>query len=154
MTATAFSGNGIGGGRLLFVDMRVRSLLIRHARQHAVTRIFGVPRDEQSLLVTLLLIGAAGTVVKGLAPRPWPRLSGADAAIGGSLVNAAFRGIAGTPSGAMPLAGALIALAVVSRSVRPAVAGSARELRGLTHEFRQAFGGRYGHSVAAANGGT
>jgi hypothetical protein len=63
---------------------------------------------------------------------------------GASLVNVAFRGIAGAPSGTMPLAGGLIAFALVSHSVRSAVAGSAREIRALTRDVRAAFGARYG----------
>lgn len=145
----AFNGDEIGGARLLFVDMSVRRLLMRHARQSVVTRIFGIPREEQSFLVTMIVIGGTGAVVRGLVPRR-PRPSGADAAIGGFLLNSTFRGVAGAPSGSMPAAGALIAFALLASSLRPAVAGSAREVRALTRHFRQAFGARYGHSVARA----
>jgi hypothetical protein len=141
----AFNGAEVHGARLLFVDMRLRSLLLREARRGAVTRVFGVPRDDQSLLATMILFGAAATVLGGLAAQPWPRPTGADAQIGGALVNAAFRGIAGPPSGTMPLAGALIAFAVVSHSLRPAVAGSAREARALARRARAAFSARYAH---------
>jgi hypothetical protein len=142
---SAANGDAIGGAQLLFVDMRFRSLLVRHARQTAVTRVFGVPAEDQSFLVRAILIGAAGTVVWGLVPRPWHRPSGADAEIGGLLLNAAFRGLAGAPSRNMPIGGALIALAVLSHSLRPAVAGSAREMHALERYFRHAFGARYGH---------
>jgi hypothetical protein len=43
----------------------------------------------------------------------------------------------------MPLAGALIAFGLLSHSLRPAIAGSARQVRGLTQELRTAFGARY-----------
>jgi hypothetical protein len=62
-----------------------------------------------------------------------------------SLLNATFRGIAGAPSGTMPLAGGLIALAMLSHSLRPALTGSAREVRALARDVRMAFGARYGH---------
>ena len=136
----------IGVARSLFVDARVGSLLAADARQRVVTRVFGVPRDDQSLVVTLILTGAVATVLRGFVPRPWPRPSGADAAIGGSLLNATFRGIAGAPARNMPLAGALIAFAMLSHSVRPAVAGTAHEVRALAREVRAAFGARYGLS--------
>jgi hypothetical protein len=139
-----FDPDEVGGAKLLFVDVRVRSNLMGEARRLGVTRVFGVPREDQSFLVTMILIGAAGTVLRGLAARPWPHPSGADTAIGGSLLNATLRGIAGAPSQTMPLAGALIAFAVLSRSVGPAVAGSAREVRALAREAGAAFGGRYG----------
>jgi hypothetical protein len=139
------NGDDVHGAALLFVDMRVRSLMMRQARHGAVTRMFGVPRADQSFLVTMILIGAVAAVLRDLTPRPWPHPTGADARIGASLVNVAFRGIAGAPSRNMPLAGGVIAFAVLSHSVRPAVAGSAREVRALTREVRAAFGARYGH---------
>jgi hypothetical protein len=139
-----FNRDEVHGASLLFVDMRLRSLMMREARRGVVTRMFGVPRDEQSFLATMVLFGAVAAVLRGFAARPWPSPSGADAAITGSLLNAASRGIAGAPSRTMPLAGALIAFAVVSHSLRPAVAGSAREARALARQARAAFGARYG----------
>jgi hypothetical protein len=135
----------VHGTTLLFVDMRVRSLMMRQARQGAVTRVFGVPRPDQSFLATMILIGAVAAVLRDLTPRPWPHATGADARIGASVLNVAFRGIAGAPSRNMPLAGGLIAFALVSHAVRPALAGSAREIRAVTREIRAAFGARYGH---------
>jgi hypothetical protein len=138
----------VGGAKLLFVDVRTRSLLTGEARRRGVTRVFGVPRADQSLLVTVILIGAVGTVLRGFAAAlPRPRPSGADAAIGGSLLNATFRGIAGAPSRNMPLAGGLIAFAVLSHSLRPAVAGSARTAHAVAHEVRTVFGARYGRHL-------
>jgi hypothetical protein len=139
----AFNAGDLGVARMLFVDIRVRSLLMGEARRRAVTRVFGVPSDDQSLLVTMILLGAAGSVVRGFAPRPWPRPSGVHAAVGASLLDAMLRGIAGAPSRNVPVAGGLIALALLSRSLRPAVVGSAREVRALAHEMRAAFGARY-----------
>jgi hypothetical protein len=141
--AAAFNGGEVGVARMLFVDVRVRSLLLGEARRRAVTRAFGVPPDGQSLLVTMILLGAAGSVVRGFAPRPWPRPSRAHAAVGGSLLNTMLRGIAGAPSRNVPLAGGLIVFALLSHSLRPAVAGSAREVQALAHEVRSAFGARY-----------
>jgi hypothetical protein len=142
------STDDLRGAQLLFRDVGVRSLLLREARHRAVRRVFGVPLSEQSVLVTVLLLGAWATVLRDLMPRPWPHPSRADAAIGGALVNATFRGLAGVPSQTMPLAGGLIAVAILSRSLRPAVAGSAREARALAREVRTAFGARYGHASA------
>lgn len=139
----ALHRDGPGLGTMLYTDLRVRSLLLGEARKRLATRAYGVHRDDQSFLVTAILIGAAATVVRDLAPRPFPRPSRTGAAIGGSMVNAALRGIAGEPSRTMPLAGALIAFGLLSHSLRPAIAGTARELHGLTRELRAAFGARY-----------
>ena len=54
-----------------------------------------------------------------------------------------LRGIAGAPSQNVPLAGGLIAFALLSHSLRPAVAGSAREVHALAHGARAAFDARY-----------
>jgi hypothetical protein len=61
----------------------------------------------------------------------------------GAVFIAALRGIAGQPSRTMPLAGALIAFGLLSHSLRPAIACTAREVHGLTRELRAAFGARY-----------
>jgi hypothetical protein len=139
----AFNGGDAGVASMLFVDARVRSLLAGEARRRVVTRVFGIPAGDQSLLVTLILVGAAGAAVRDFVPRPWPRLSRTHALAGGSLLNTTLSGIAGAPSRNVPLAGGLIAFALVAHSLRPAVAGSAREVRALTHELRSAFGARY-----------
>jgi hypothetical protein len=86
-----------GLGTILYTDLRVRSLLLGEARKRVATRAFGVHRDDQSFLVTAILIGA----------------------------------------------GALIAFGLLSHSLRPAIAGTAREVRGLTRDLRAAFGARY-----------
>jgi hypothetical protein len=131
------------GARMLLVDVGVRSLLIGEARRRAVTRVFGVPADEQSLLVTMILLGAVGTVARGLAPRQFPRPSRTHAAVGGTLMDATLRGIAGAPSAGVPFAGGLIAVALLSHSLRPAVAGALHEVRAFAHGIGTVFGVRY-----------
>ena len=130
--------------RMLFVDVGVRSLLAGEARRRAVTRLTGIPAEDQSLLVTVIVLGAAGTVVRGFAPR-LPRPSGTQATIAGTLLNTTLRGIAGPPSATVPLAGGLIALALVSHSLRPTVAGAVHEVRSLAHGIGSAFRARYRH---------
>jgi hypothetical protein len=138
----AFDGDELGLARLLLVDVKVRSLLIAEARRHGVTRVSGIPREDQSLLVTMIVFGAAASVALEYVSRPVVRPTGADAALGGVLANAGLRGLAGTTSGAMPFAGALMAFAVLSHGLRPAVAGSARGFRALTHGIETVFGAR------------
>ena len=128
--------------RMVFVDVGVRSLLLGEARRRAVTRVFGIPAEHQSLLVTMILLGAAGTAARGLAP-PLPRPSRTDAAVGGTVLNTTLRGIAGPPSARVPLAGGLIAFALLSHSLRPTVAAALHEVRALAHGIGSAFGVRY-----------
>jgi hypothetical protein len=141
LTATAFDELGEVGQA--FVDVRVRSLLVGEVRRRGVTRAFGVPAEDQSLLVTMILLGAVATVLRKFVARPMPHASGADAALGGVLLNVALRGFAGPPSRAMPLAGALVAVAVAAHSVRPVVAGSVREIRRLPREVGTVLGVRH-----------
>lgn len=129
---------GANDAGTLLVDVRTGSLLLREVRRQAVTRAFGIPPEEQSILGTAILVGAAVTVARGVLA-PWPRLSGADAAMGGAVLNEGFRSLAGPPSRAMPLAGALIAVAVASHAVRPMVAGAAHEARTFGHAVRAAL---------------
>jgi hypothetical protein len=132
----------LGGADLLFMDVRLRSLLIAEARHRAITRVFGTRTEDQSAFATLILLGAGAAVLRDLLPRPW-HPSRRDAVLGGSLMNASLRGLAGAPSKGMPLAGGLIAAAILSHSLRPAVVGSAREVRAMTRQVRAAFGARY-----------
>jgi hypothetical protein len=141
---SAFDGDDVAGARLLFVDMRVRSLLLREARRAVVTRMFGIPREDQSFLVTIIVLGSAAAAVRGLVVRPLLRPSGGDLAIGGAVVDTVIHGIAGPPSRVVPLAGPLIAFALLARSLRPAVAGSVRGSRGLARGFGAVLGVRHG----------
>jgi hypothetical protein len=127
---------------MIFVDVGVRSLLLSKARRSAVTRVFGVPAEGQSFLVTMILLGSVGAVARGLAPGSVPRPSRMHAAIGGSAVDTAVRGIAGAPSKHVPFAGGLIVFALVAHSLRPTVAGVAHEVRALVHEVK-VLGTRY-----------
>ena len=134
--------NELAGAGEFVIDRRVEALLVREARRRALTRIFGIPGEEQSLLVTIILAGSAATVLGGLLARPLPHPSGDDAAIVGAVVNAGFGAMMGT-SRAAPVAGGLITFAVVAHALRPVVAGSARQGRALLHELRGAYDARY-----------
>ena len=125
-------------------DMRVWALLLGEARRRTLTRLYGVPSDQQSFLVTVALLGAGGAVLAGLVPHPSLHATRTDAAIGGTLVNATLRGVAGAPSQTMPLAGALIAFAIIGHALRPAVAGTIHDVEVFTHRMRSAFTARYG----------
>jgi hypothetical protein len=156
----AGDGRGVGGRRdelgpagLLFVDVKIRSALVTEGRRRAVTRLFGIPRGNQSWLVTTILIGAGAMVARDALTVPWRRPSGSDVAIGGALVNVMGRGLAGAPSNAMPLAGGLIALALLARGLRPAMSESARDVRALGHQVGSAFGTRYMHHGVAVEHG-
>jgi hypothetical protein len=126
----------LGGAGSSLVNARVASILMRYARQRALTRMFGVPPEDQSALVTIALLGAGATVARGVVVPLLRRPSGTDLAIGCAVANTGLRGIAGPPAASIPLAGALIAVAVLAHSVRPAVAGTVHEIALAAHGLR------------------
>ena len=132
----------VAGTGLFLAERRVEALLIGEARRRVVTRMFGIPGNEQSLFVTVILAGSAATALGGLVARPG-RPSGGDVAIACAVLNATIGAITGVSSRAAPLVGGLITFAVVAHAVRPVVAGSARQGRALLHEIRAAYDARY-----------
>jgi hypothetical protein len=87
----------------------------------------------------LAVLGGAAGVLAGFAARPLPHPSGTDLAIGGAVINTGLRGLAGPPSAAVPLAGALIGFALVSHAIRPTSARSVHGVARLEHDARTAF---------------
>ena len=110
-----------------------------------MAQVFGIPREQQTVLMKLILTGALATVLEGLAPRPSRILpSGGDTATGVAVLSAGLRGIAGGPSRIIPAAGALIGCAVLAHALRSAVARSGRRVQALV----QAAEAHYGHHSA------
>jgi hypothetical protein len=136
-----------------YVDLKARSLVVGEVRRRGLTRAFGVPGDEQSLLVTLILLGALATVAKEYASR-LPKLPGlpdaADTEMAGGVLNAGLRGLAGPPAAAMPLAGLMIGFAVMLHGLRPlaqafetAIPGAARRAGHVARRAHTSFRARY-----------
>lgn len=102
----------------------------------AVGRAFGVS-GEGSTLLTLVVIGSAARGVRRVftAPRRQIRKARSSPNLAGNTMigTAAFKetvdSIAGRPSRDTPFAAALIVVAVLTHSMRPAAAGSFGELR-------------------------
>lgn len=150
-TGTVANREQLAGARLfasdvehVVCDARLAFLLVDHAWEGVLARVFGVPRENQSVLVKVLMTGALATVAGGYVARlPLTRPSSVDTAVGGSVLNATVRGLAGAPSRSIPAAGALITLAVLRRSIRSALAGPPRW---LVHGAKD----RYGHHPATS----
>jgi hypothetical protein len=137
------------GARLLISDMRLASLLATEARQLAITRVFGVAPQDQSWLVTIVLCGSVAAVAWDALAKLVPHPTTADVKIGGSLLNMTARGLAGLPTRTMPLAGAVIALVLVSRDAREALQEFLVARRWLVADFRRRYGHLIGRPVAA-----
>jgi hypothetical protein len=121
-----------GFARLFFGDAAIVVLLLNDVRHRTLARIFGTSRDDSNL-VTVLALGSAAVAVHGTAARLRTiarHPSGTDSAMGAAVLREAALGMAGAPSRAVPAAGALVALALVGRSARPALHGAVRTTRG------------------------
>ena len=135
--------NELAGAGRFYADRKVEALLLGEARRRVVTRMFGIPGEEQSLLVTMLLAGSVATVLGGLVARPVPRPSRGDAVIGGAVLNVSIGALAGVSARTAPLAGGLIAFAVVAHAIRPTMAASADQGRAFMHGLRVTYDARY-----------
>jgi hypothetical protein len=149
--------------RLLVGDAIILSRILSEVRHHVVARVFGVGRQD-STLVTLVVIGAFARALHRIAGAPSRQVSKVrssptavgDAMIGTAAIKETIDSIAGHPSRDTSSAAALIVLAVLAHLFRPAVAGLVRagresfgaviaEARRLRTEFTaRAESGRYG----------
>ena len=148
----ALNGDGyFSGARLLISDARVAVLLIDEARDRAVERVFGVPRD-QSFLVTVIALGTLAGAVHRMAEKilSGPNPSLGDTVIGVAVVKAAVQGVAGDSSKGSPLFGTLVVISVLGAKFRPTVRASFRHIKAASHRARLDFDHRYGHLIPPA----
>lgn len=115
---------------MAFTDARVAILLLDEARNRLVLRVFGIPKDK-SLLVTLVGIGALLEALRGSAGKLQVKADWKldDAVIGTALTNEVLHAVSGGRYRNVRFFGALVALAVLEKSFRPAVRGSFRAAR-------------------------
>jgi hypothetical protein len=140
------------GARLLVTDTRVALLLLAEARDQAVQRVFGVPRDK-SVLVSIIALGMlagelhsrASKVSDKILKGPNPSLG--DAAIGTAMAKTAAHGVAGEWSRDSPLFGTLLVISALGVAARPVTRASFRDVRAVSHRVRVDFQHRYGHLI-------
>jgi hypothetical protein len=124
--------------QVFLADSRLALLLLNHARYALLNRLFGTSREQANLLtVVLALTIADGAYVtaRHVARAPF-RISGADAGIGGFMIREAALGVGGPPVRAVPLSGALVAVAVLGGVALPGLRRSVRGLRAAEHRVR------------------
>lgn len=121
------------------VDMRVAALLTAEARHRLVTRMFGLPPEDQTFLVSLAVLGGAAGAIAALASHPMPHPSGTQLLMGGAVVNTGLARLAGPPLAAMPLAGAVIGFALLTHAIRPTLSRSIHGIVRAEHDARTAF---------------
>ena len=116
-------------------DPRIAYVLLNHARRRTLERVFGVPEDQQFLLL-LILLGMAGRAVSARAQRALDAAPGAPSRnsllIGTSMLDEAVHMLAGDSTPDAPLIGSLVAfalLAAVAKPVTKDIQAAARTMR-------------------------
>jgi hypothetical protein len=135
------------GARPLTIDTTVASLLATEARQRAITRVFGVAREDQSWLVTIVLCGSVAAVAWDAPAKVMPHPTAADLKIGGSLINTGVYGLTGLPPRTFPFAGAVLAFVLMSHGGRTTLLDALKEFRIAGRELDREFRHRYGHLI-------
>lgn len=105
---------GFAGARLVVSDVRVALLLLDEARQRALQRLVGVPRDQSWLvtLIALALVAQAAHEKADQVVRGPGGLTRSDVALGAAGVRELLAWISGRSSRDAPLVGTLVMIAV------------------------------------------
>jgi hypothetical protein len=106
---------GPGAGQVFVGDARLAVTALNLARHLALTRVFGVPREQANLLTFVLALGAASgasATARRVVRGPFA-LSRSDAGMGGFLMREAVLGIAGPAARKVPLAGTILTVAML-----------------------------------------
>ena len=143
-----------GGARLLAADARVATLLVDDARRRTMERLFGIPRDQDSVLETMIALAMLGGALRSQADRGRAayrrvrRLNNSQRAmIGFGALREVGYGIAGPSARQTPAFASLIALALLGAGTRVVVRKSVHGVKGASHEAYTDFHHRYGHLI-------
>jgi hypothetical protein len=139
----------ITGANLLLADLRTVFMLANDARYRTLERVFGLPRPQANiatLVATMVLAEAAHAKLGRLLRAPAP--SPGELALGTATVRYLMLGPASDAAPAIPMFGALAAIAAGGTVVIPAAVKSVRGIRSAAREMGSFFGRRYGHHAA------
>ena len=139
-------------GRALFlVDMSAGFALANEARYRTLEQVFGIRRSDANLLTTVMALMVANFVYEKVAaagpPKPPPIR---DIAIGLGVLRESIYEVAGPAASDTPLAGTLIALAVLVGLTREPVRRSLHGIGASSRRAYKGFRGRYGHLIPQA----
>jgi hypothetical protein len=141
MEATAGAGRSdFSAGRLFLADSRLAIGALNYGRHQALTRAFGVQREEANLLTFVLLVSAGPPMVAVLwraVRAPLAMATGANAGIGAFALRAATRGVTGPAAAQVPQVEALLALAIAGGVAVPQLRRAFRGLRQAEHHVRR-----------------
>jgi hypothetical protein len=127
-----------GAGRLFLADSRIALAALNEVRYMALTRLFGVSRDQVNILTLVLAVGAGDAAYETARRMRHVRipLSRNDAVIGGFALREAGYAVAGRSGGDTPLLGTLLAVAILGGLAAPGIRTAGRNLRAAERRLR------------------
>lgn len=136
-----------GGVRLLLADARVVTMLLDDARRRGMERLFGIPRDEDSALVTLIVMVLLARALQSRTPSRPSRPGVSGLVFGFGALREAAYDVAGPWSRESNYFGTLLTFALAAASARFVVRGTTRRAEAVAHEAYREFHHRYGHLI-------
>jgi hypothetical protein len=109
-------------GTLLVSDVRTTFMLVDHARQRAIHRVFGLPPEQDNVLTLPALgpmAGAAHNGYRRAVDAPGLPLGGDDFLLGTASLSELISGVAGRASRKTPMLGTLLLAVVAAGAARP-----------------------------------
>jgi hypothetical protein len=122
-------------------------LLADDARRRAIERVFGIPRDEKSGLVTLFALAALISAMQTRVPGRPSRPSVSGVVFGFGAIREAAFDAAGPWARESSAFGTLLAFALAGAAARAVTRKTVRGVRGVSHQAYVEFHHRYGHLI-------
>jgi hypothetical protein len=148
--------DGFGSGRLFLADSRLALALLNHVRYQALSRFFGVSRENANVFTAILVV-TAGNVALERAMRVFRVPTGVtrgDAAIGVAAVREGVGRVVGPGIAEAPLLGTVLTIGVVGGLAAPALRRAAHALRTTEHRVREQRINLYRAAMRAASPNT
>lgn len=110
-------------------------------------RMFGIPRDEDSGLVTLFALAVVMSALQSRVPSRPARPGASDVVFGFGLLRESAYAVAGPWARESSNFGTLLAFALAGATARIAVRKTAHGVKSVSHQAYAEFHHRYGHLI-------
>ena len=137
-------------GGILLADVRTAFMLLNHGRYRLLEGLGVAHRDVNlvSLVVAATGLESFGGMVRH-GTRALAKPASGDTLLGAGIADELLGDLIGPAARRVPHAGALIALALVTKRSGPALRHSAQEVGAFSRRTTSAFHHRYGYLIAA-----
>jgi hypothetical protein len=130
--------DGFGTGRLFLADSRLALMLVNHLRYQALSRFFGISRQNANVFTVILLL-TVGNAALGRTTRIFHALTGVkpgDAVIGVAAMRDGVARVVGPGIAETPMVGTLLTIGVVGGLAAPGLRRAAHALRVAERDIR------------------